>query len=202
MATELTDRQREVFNYICEVIRDESRPPTVREISDHFGFKSPKAASDHLSALERKDYIVRKSSSARNIKVRPELSPMGMPLVNRVPGEGRLLDAENIEDSLTIPELFETSERTFALATDDDSMKDAGIMKGDYVVVEKDEDVEDGQLAAVMDDGRPIVRRVSFSGNSHVTLKPENSAYEEKTLQLDDEGCGLLGPITGVLRRM
>ena len=81
MATELTDRQREVFDFICEAIREESRPPTVREISEHFGFRSPKAASDHLSALERKDYIVRKNSSARNIKVRREFSPLGMPLV-------------------------------------------------------------------------------------------------------------------------
>ena len=202
MAAQLTDRQREVFDYICDVIREESRPPTVREISDHFGFRSPKAASDHLAALERKDYIVRKTSSARNIKVRPELSPMGMPLVEKVPSDGGLLEAENIEDSLTIPDLFHTSERTFAVSADDDSMENAGILKGDYVVVEKDDDVEDGGLAAVLADGRPMVRRISFSGNSHVTLKPENPGYEERTVELDADGVHLLGPVTGVLRRM
>jgi len=202
MATELTDRQREVFDFICEAIREESRPPTVREISEHFGFRSPKAASDHLSALERKNYIVRRNSSARNIKVRPEFSPLGMPLVEEVPKDGSLLEADNIADAITIPDLFQTSERTFALAADDDSMEEAGILEGDYVVVEKDEDVEDGDLAAVLKDGKTAVRRICFSGNNHVTLLPENSEYQGEKVDLDKEDFHLLGPVTGVLRSM
>ena len=201
MAKELTDRQREVFEYICESIREDSRPPTVREISDHFGFRSPKAASDHLAALERKEYIVRKASSARNIQVRPELSPMGMPLVENVPGEGPVLEAENIKTALTIPELFETSDRSFALSADDDSMQGAGIAENDYVVVEEDGEIADDSVAVVLADGQTMIRRVSFGQNGHVTLIPENPDYEEQTVSRNSDGVRLVGPVSGVVRK-
>ncbi len=79
MAKGLTDRQREIFEFICEIMRAENRPPTVREVADRFGFRSPKAATDHLDALERKGYIRRRNRKARNIEIREELSPQGIP---------------------------------------------------------------------------------------------------------------------------
>jgi repressor LexA len=111
MAKGLTKRQREIFEFICETMREETRPPTVREIAQHFGFRSPKAATDHLDALERKGYIRRRNRKARNIEIREELSPQGIPLVGRIAAGSPVLAVENLETSLSPATLFDADEQ-------------------------------------------------------------------------------------------
>lgn len=201
MAKGLTDRQREVFEFIREAMRKDSRPPTVREISDHFEFKSPKAASDHLAALERKGYIARRTSKARNIEIPKELSPLGIPVVTRVPAETPLLDVENIESSLNWSSLFGENDEKFALRMADNSMRGAGLEEGDYVIVSGAEEVEDGSLAAVSVDDKPLVRRV-FRENGTVRLVAETDGKEEQTLDREDDDVRVLGTVKGLVRRV
>ena len=204
MSKGLTDRQREVFEYICSVIRKDSRPPTVREISDFFNFKSPKAASDHLGALERKGYIVRKTSKARNIKIPDKLSPQGIPLLGRIPAGSPIMSMENIETTLTPSNLFGENGDTFAVQMKDDSMKLAGIVEGDYVVIAYGHDVEDGQKAVVTleKDADPTVRTVHFKGKKSVKLVPDNPDYDETTIKKDTEGFRIVGPVKGIFRKV
>jgi len=201
MAQELTDRQREVFDFVCDAIRSEGRPPTVREIADYFEFRSPKAASDHLAALERKGYITRQSGKARNIEVREELSPQGIPVVGKIEAGKPITALENLEGSLNPISLFSISPKTVAVKMTGDSLEAAGIMDGDYVVVEYGERIEDDTIAAVQTAEGPLVRRVSFEGNK-VKLAGEGKKAEETMVDRSDEDFHLMGPIKGVVRRL
>ncbi|MFO8006828.1 MAG: transcriptional repressor LexA [Candidatus Brocadiia bacterium] len=201
MAKGLTDRQREVFDFICSVMREETRPPTVREIADHFGFRSPKAATDHLDALERKGYIRRRNRKARNIEIREELSPQGIPLVGRIAAGAPILAVENLEGSLSTNDLFGVDEQTFALQVEGESMVGAGILPGDYVVVDSGARVRTGAIAAVRLGDEATVKRV-YVNKDQVRLVAENPDYEDIVVDRNAEEFAIYGPVVGVMRRV
>ncbi|MHC4481183.1 MAG: transcriptional repressor LexA [Planctomycetota bacterium] len=201
MAKGLTDRQREIFEFICDAMREENRPPTVREIAQHFGFQSPKAATDHLDALERKGYIRRRNRKARNIEIREELSPQGIPLVGRIAAGSPILAVENLEGSLSTSGLFDADENTFALEVEGESMVGAGILPGDYVIVDADGEVRNGAIAAVRIGDEATVKKV-YASKKQVRLKAENPDYEDIVLSTDSEDFAIYGPVIGVMRRL
>jgi repressor LexA len=201
MAKGLTERQREVFEFICDTMRVDHRPPTVREIAEHFGFRSPKAATDHLDALERKGYIERKDRKARNIEVREELSPQGIPLVGRIAAGSPIMAVENLDASLSTTELYDADERTFALEVDGDSMIGAGILPGDYVIVDGDGEVGRGQIAAVRIGDESTVKRM-FVEKGEVRLKSENPEYDDIVIDRNSPEFAVYGPVIGVMRRL
>ena len=201
MAKGLTKRQREVFEFIRTAMREEARPPTVREIADHFGFRSPKAATDHLDALERKGYIIRRDRKARNIEVREELSPQGIPIVGRIAAGSPILAVENLEGSLSTNGLFEVDEKTFALEVEGESMIGAGILPGDYVIVDSGASVKNGAIAAVRIGDEATVKRVYVSKNQ-ARLKPENPDYEDIVVDKNSPEFAVHGPVVGVMRRL
>ncbi len=127
MAKEPTQKQRAVFDFVCEAIRREGRPPTVREVADHFGYASPKAASDHLAALERKGYLSRPERKSRNIHSAEGLDPRGIPVVRDIEPETPVLTLGKVEESLSLNTLFEVDQKTVAVRMKDDSMKDTMI---------------------------------------------------------------------------
>ncbi|MFO7957868.1 MAG: transcriptional repressor LexA [Candidatus Brocadiia bacterium] len=201
MAKGLTERQREVFDFICNAIREELRPPTVREIADHFGFRSPKAATDHLDALERKGYIRRRDRKARNIEVREEFDPQGIPLVGRIAAGSPILAVENLEGSLSTNELFRVSEHTFALEVEGESMVGAGILPGDYVVVDSESEARNGSIAAVRIGDEATVKRL-FRENGKVRLKAENPDFDDIVVDDASDEVDVYGPVIGVMRRL
>jgi repressor LexA len=201
MAKGLTDRQRQVFDFICEVVRGESRPPTVREIAEHFGFQSPKAATDHLDALERKGYIRRRNRKARNIEIREEFSPLGIPIVGRIAAGSPILAVENLEGSLTTAELFGATEGTFALEVEGESMIGAGILPGDYVIVNSSGRVKEGGIAAVQIGDEATVKRL-FLSRSQARLKSENPAYKDIVVDRNSPEFTVYGPVIGVVRKL
>ena len=201
MAKGLTERQREVFEFICEVMRAENRPPTVREIAQRFGFQSPKAATDHLDALERKGYIRRRNRKARNIEVREELSPQGIPIVGRIAAGSPILAVENLEGSLSTTGLFKVTEKTFALQVEGESMIGAGILPGDFVIVDGNGRVREGAIAAVGLGDEATVKRV-FMNKRQVRLKAENPDYEDIIVDRNSPDFALYGPVVGVVRKL
>jgi repressor LexA len=201
MAKGLTERQREIFEFICQTMRTENRPPTVREIARQFKFRSPKAATDHLDALERKGYIRRRNRKARNIEIREELSPQGIPIVGRIAAGSPVLAVENLEGSLSTTGLFDVDERTFALEVEGESMIGAGILPGDYVIVKGNGNVANGAIAAVRIGDEATVKRV-FIGQGQVRLKAENADFEDIILDRHSPEFALYGPIVGVMRRL
>lgn len=201
MAKQLTDRQREIFEFIRHSIRNYSRPPTVREIADHFGFKSPKAATDHLNALEKKGYIQRRNSKARNIELPDGLDPQSIPILGSIAAGDPVLAVEEIEGAVSVSGMFEPSPNTFALTVNGSSMRDAGILDGDYVVVEKDGVVKDGGIAVVMLGDEATVKRVFF-GEETIKLQPENPDYQVIEVSRSDPDFQICGPVRGVVRQM
>ncbi len=201
MARGLTDRQREIFDFICDVMRADNRPPTVREIAEHFGFRSPKAATDHLDALERKGYIRRRDRKARNIEIREELSPQGIPLVGHIAAGTPILAVENLEGSLSTTELFGADERTFALEVEGESMIGAGILPGDFVIVDGGGHAGRGDIAAVRIGDEATVKRL-FPERSQVRLKAENPAFQDIVVDKNSPEFAIYGPVIGVMRRL
>lgn len=200
MARGLTDRQRQVLDFVCDYMRNEGRPPTVRDIADNFGFKSPKAASDHLTALERKGYITRTHGESRNISVREELSPHGIPVLGKVKVVDTLMSPENLEASLRTTELFEVSADTFAVKVTDNALEESDIREGDYVVIKHGEDVNDEDVAAVRMGEDVLVRRVHFK-NGSVKLVGDDSSHEAIETEQDDDELDILGPMKGLIRK-
>ena len=201
MANELTDRQREVFEFIRASFRSHNCPPTVREIAQHFDFRSPKAATDHLNALERKGYILRRSSKARNIELAEGLGPQSIPVLGRIAAGSPVLAVEEIDGEVSIDGMFNPSPNTFALMVNGASMQDAGILDGDYVVVEKDAPVKDGAIAVVMLGDEATVKRVHFE-KTGVRLQPENSDFDPIHVEQSDTDFQICGPVRGVIRRL
>lgn len=201
MADKLTDRQRQVFEFVRETVREGNRPPTVREIAHHFGFRSPKAVTDHLNALERKGYIFRRNRKSRNIEIRDELSPQGIPLVGRIAAGSPILAVENLEGAISLTKLFEVGRHTFALKVQGESMRDAGIMEGDYVIVESGSPVRNGAIAAVLLGDEATVKRVFFE-DGMIRLKPENPDFEDIVVRKDSPGAEICGPVRGVIRKL
>lgn len=201
MTKGLTDRQREVFEFIRDSLRSHNRPPTVREIASHFNFKSPKAATDHLDALERKGYIHRRSSKARNIELPEGLAPQSIPILGRIAAGEPVLAVEEIDGAVSLSGMFDPSPNTFALTVNGDSMRDAGILDGDYVIVEKGGVVRDGTIAVALLGDEATVKRVYFEAGQ-IRLQPENPAFEERVVSQEDPDFEVCGPVRGVVRRI
>jgi len=201
MAKELTARQRQVFEFILHALREENRPPTVREIAAHFGFRSPKAVTDHLSAMERKGYIVRRNRKSRNIEVAEALLPKGVPIVGRIAAGSPILALENLQGSLSINTLVRPTEKTFALRVQGESMRNVGILDGDFVLVEGGASVRSGMIAAVRLGEEATVKRVFFDKDK-LRLQPENPAFEEITVDRSSPEVEVCGPVRAVIRAL
>ena len=201
MAKQLTERQREVFEFIRDSCRADNRPPTVREIADHFGFRSPKAVTDHLNALERKGYVLRRSRKSRNIELPEQFAPQGIPIAGRIAAGSPILAVENLEGSISLSGLFEPAASTFALRVQGDSMKDAGILDGDYVIVEGGSKVKSGTIGVALLGDEATVKRVFFEGKN-VRLHAENPSFKDIVVGESSPEFHLCGTVRGVIRKL
>jgi repressor LexA len=201
MAYKLTDRQRQVFDFIRETTHRDHRPPTVREIAKHFGFRSPKAVTDHLSALQRKGYITRSPRKSRNIEICSEFATQGIPVVGRIAAGSPILAVENLEGSLSLESLLEPTANTLAVRVHGDSMREAGILDGDYVVVDGGAPVRSGAIGVVRIGDEATVKRVFFEGATN-RLQAENPDFQDITLGDGNPQVEICGPVRGVVRRL
>ena len=164
----ITNRQKEVYNYIESYIDHENRPPTIMEIKGNFGLTSNQGVSDHLEALEKKGYIKRLKNSRGIVLLKHKLS---FPILGQV-SAGHFMDAEEYhEGNLRLEDMFDT-ENSFVIRVKGNSMINAGILDGDYVIVNHQNHVENNEIAIVMLDGEATVKRVLFENNK-VILHPE-----------------------------
>ena len=190
MAEPLTSRQREILEYLRFRQKIRSYPPTVREIGEAVGLSSSSTVQNHLNTLERKGYIRRDPTKSRTIEVvdfdqiNAKLSKVvPVPLVGRVAAGQPLLAEQNIEDHLMLSQELIGSDNAFALEVRGDSMKDAGILDGDFVVVRPGRDAVNGSIvvARIEDEqtaeSTATVKRLYREAN-RVRLQPENDAYQ------------------------
>jgi repressor LexA len=214
----LSKRQREIFDFVVAYADKHGYPPTVREIGEAVGLASPSTVHAHLANLERAGYVKRDPTKPRALEVvgrerAPAVAALGparisapeaprLPLVGEIAAGGPLLAEENIEDYLAVPEPLAAGGDDFLLRVKGESMIEAGILPGDYVVVHRQQTARDGDVVVALagqDEAadEATVKRF-FRENGRIRLQPENSALEP----LYPDHVRILGKVTGVFRSL
>jgi repressor LexA len=198
----LTEKQAAVLAFIRQQVRECGRPPTAREISARFGYASPRGATVHLKALQRKGAIRCAPRQARNITLTEPLD--GIPIVGEVAAGQPILAIENITGSLDLTTAFGHGE-VFAVHVKGDSMIDCGILNGDYVVVRRQPDVLNGLIGVAYLNGEATVKRI-YKTRRGCRLQPENKSYDPIEIEGPREenepppDFRVAGPVVGVVR--
>ena len=194
---QLTDRQRVVYEFIRDKIRHRGYGPTVREIGDQFHISSPNGVMCHLKALEKKGLITREPNMSRAIQLAAEpIEERGLPLAGRI-AAGVLHEAIEQDERIDFGEIFEQKNQ-FVLKVSGDSMIEAQIADGDYVVVRKQRTARDGQIVVAMtEEGEATLKRFYLEKN-RIRLEPANSSMKPIYVK----NAKLLGVVVGVVRQV
>jgi repressor LexA len=199
---DLTKRQKEIYEFISKYASKYGYPPTVREIGKAVGLHSSSTVHAHLANLEKIGLLRRDPTKPRAIEVlvgkaRKAMRGPGLPLVGQVAAGAPILAEENIEEYLEVPEVIGGETGDYILRVKGDSMKDAGILEGDYVVVRPGEVADNGEIVVALIGDEATVKRF-YKEKDRVRLEPANKAY--KPIRSAD--ATLLGTVTGVFRKV
>jgi repressor LexA len=198
MKIELTEKQRQVLDFIVERISEQGMPPTLREIGGRFGMQSIRSVQTHLGALEKKGYIRRLAGKSRGIElVREKVRRPGIPIVGHIAAGHPIPAVEDIQGTLDLDVLFGRDERPFALRVRGDSMVEAGIFAGDLVIVQPRQTAEPGEIVVALKDDEATVKFFALVERKP-TLVPANPSYAPVPL---NEGQ-IVGRVVGVLRQV
>ena len=205
----LTQRQQEIWEFLVEYVDAHGYPPTVREIGEKVGLASPSTVHAHLANLERAGLIKRDPTKPRALELSrrragstPHAETRALPLLGQIAAGGPLLAEENVEDYLGVPEPLSRGGEEFLLRVKGDSMIEAGILDGDYVVVRSQDDARNGEIVVALageDESadEATVKRF-FREDGRVRLQPENSALEP----IYAPHVKILGRVVGVFRAL
>ncbi|WP_124061290.1 transcriptional repressor LexA [Gordonibacter sp. Marseille-P4307] len=213
MSEKLTKKQRAVLDCIEACIREKGYGPTVREICAALDLSSPSTVHVHLGALEQKGYIERDPLKSRSITlthpceeqlVEPTniIAPrfgnaVEIPLVGNVAAGEPIFAEENITDTMTLPTEIVGDSPSFMLSVRGESMIEAGINDGDYVVVKEQKVANNGEIiVALIEDGATVKR--FYKERDHIRLQPENSSMEP----IITRDCTIVGKVVAVFRRI
>jgi repressor LexA len=194
---QLTERQREVYEFLRDKIRNRGYGPTVREIGDKFQISSPNGVMCHLKALEKKGLISREPNMSRAIQLSAEpIEVRGLPMAGRI-AAGVLHEAIEQDERIDFAAIFEQKNQ-FVLKVSGDSMIEAQIADGDYVVVRKQRNARDGQIVvALTDEGEATLKRFYLEKN-RIRLEPANSSMKPIYVK----NAKILGIVVGVVRQV
>jgi repressor LexA len=194
----LTPRQREIYSFIRSKIQGRGYGPTVREIGNEFGIKSPNGVMCHLKALQKKGLIHREPNMSRAIQLLDDPTmarPGGLKLLGRI-AAGHPIEAVEQADELDFHD-WEGADDKFALKVTGDSMIDEHIADGDFVVIRKQEQARDGQIVAVQDDDGEATLKRLFREKNRVRLEPANKTMKP----IYRDRVKVLGILVGVVRK-
>ena len=208
----LSDRQQQVLDFLTATVNERGYPPSVREICEAVGLSSPSTVHSHLSSLVKAGYIRRDPSKPRAIEILTETETAvpqpaaytddrlrDVPLVGRIAAGSPILAAEDIETVMPLPEELVGSDPVFMLEVRGDSMIDAGILDGDYVVVRRQPDARDGEIIAALVDGEEATVKRLKREDGKVVLISENPALEPMVFE---DGVEIIGKVVSVLRKV
>lgn len=200
---ELTERQKQILDYIESLIVERGHSPTIREIGARFGISSTNGVRSHLAALVKKGYLKKADYISRGLELTRNLaSRIGrVPLVGSVPA-GLPIDAvENIEGEIALDLSFMPKGDSFSLNVTGDSMIGAGIYDGDVVVVQKQSVARKGDIVVAIVNGEATVKRY-FRDGERIRLQPENSDFEPIYIGRKSGDFRIAGKVVGLLRRI
>ena len=195
----LTARQQQIYDFICAEVSEKGYPPSVREIALGVGLSSPSTVHTHLQVLEDKGYIKRDLSKPRALEITGQVSAgasvssalgsdaqddveiepgvVSLPVVGRVAAGQPILAEQNIEGTIALPSSLVGDSASFVLRVKGDSMIQAGIFDGDFVVVREQSDATNGQIVvALIDDGATV--KTFYREKDRIRLQPENPTLE------------------------
>jgi repressor LexA len=209
----LTTRQRVILDVIRESVNRRGYPPSIREICEAAGLASTSSVAHQLHVLERKGYLRRDPNRPRAVDVRSTAKtkrarrsddasigaagPVFVPVVGRIAAGGPILAEEMVEDVFPLPRALVTEGTLFVLRVAGDSMIDAAISDGDWVVVQQQPDADNGDIVAAMIDGEATVKTLQRR-DGQIWLMPHNAAYAP----IDGTEATILGKVVSVLRRV
>jgi len=212
----LSKRQMAIYDYICSYTRERGYPPSVREIGAAVGLASPSTVHMHLKVLQERGLIKRDSKKPRTIEVVPDqtlaeqqgvhlASPeqdassniMRLPLIGNVAAGVPILADQNVEETLTLPTSIVGDSSSFILRVHGESMINAGIFDGDYIVVKEQHDAHDGEIVvALIDDSATV--KTFYREKDRVRLQPENDTMQP----IYATNPVILGRVTALIRSM
>lgn len=200
MGTDISTRQQEILDYIRDTVADRGYPPSVREIGEAVGLSSPSTVHSHLSTLEATGHLRRDPTKPRAIEVLDEDSPSNIrkvPLVGRIAAGSPILAEEDIEEVYPLPTELVGDGPLFMLRVKGESMINAGILDGDFVVIRRQPDALDGEIVAALIDGEEATVKRLQRRDGAVILHSENPAFEPMVFT---EGVELIGKVVTVMR--
>jgi len=211
---ELTLRQKEVLNFIQSFIKERGYPPSVREIGEHFHIY-PRAAFDHLKALEKKGYLKRQGSMSRGLELlvfQGYESPHGgfqrkegklpvreIPILGKVAAGKPTLAVEHVEGTIPLPIEWVKGKEVFLLKVRGDSMLPY-ILPDDYVVVRSQPSAENGDVVVTLVGEEATVKRF-FKKGRKIELRPDNERWEEIQIEEGSAEVQILGKVIGMFRK-
>lgn len=197
----ISKKQEEILEYIKSQILERGFPPAVREICEAVNLKSTSSVHSHLETLEKNGYIHRDPTKPRAIEIlddtfnltRREL--VNVPVIGRVAAGEPLLAQQNIENYFPIPAEMMPNKQTFLLQVQGESMINAGILNGDYILVQQEQTAENGdKVVALIDDGATV--KTFYREEGIIRLQPENDFMDPIIVK----DCTILGKVIGVFR--
>ncbi|HLL55360.1 MAG TPA: transcriptional repressor LexA [Myxococcaceae bacterium] len=216
---ELTDRQRQILQFIVKETESRGFPPTIREIGEEMDIRSTNGVNDHLKALERKGYLLRGEQQSRALvptkrarlvlglgaKKESASDMVEIPLLGKVAAGAPLLATENVEDSVRIDSFFlgnNPAREVFALRVKGQSMIEDGIFDGDYLFIRKTPTASPGEIVVALIEDEATVKRYYPEGD-RIRFQPANSAMEPIYVnKADFRSTMILGLVVGVYRKL
>ena len=211
MARKITKRQQQIYDFIRSYQLEKGYPPSVREMAAAVGLSSPSTVHAHLSALEARGLIKRDKTKPRalevfnedgtaaklaEVKEQPDRGTISLPLVGRVAAGLPILAEQNVEDTFTLPTELVTDSSSFVLEVHGESMINAGIFNGDFIVVREQKSAMNGEIVVAMIDGEATVKTF-YKEAGRVRLQPENDSMEP----IYASNPVILGKVVALMRR-
>lgn len=212
MARKITKRQQQIYDFILSYQQEKGYPPSVREMASAVGLSSPSTVHAHLNALEDHGLIKRDSTKPRALELfkqdgspailakveeNPSRGTVTLPLIGRVAAGIPILAEQNVEDTFTLPSEIATESSSFILEVHGDSMINAGIFNGDFIVVREQPNAMNGEIVVAMIDNEATVKTF-YKERGRVRLQPENDAMEP----IYASNPTILGKVVALMRRL
>jgi repressor LexA len=212
MIENMTEKQRQILQFLKEHIAENGFPPTLREIGDRFGIRSTNGVNDHLQALERKGMIRKSPDKSRAIEIlhedeameesfNPLPAPGMIPILGAIAaGPLSLLATENIEGYLKVDQTVINAEEAFAVQVRGDSMIEDHIINGDYVIIRKQSYGGPRDIVAVIVENEVTLKRF-YNHGDYIELKPSNAAMSPIIVRRGEAPVHILGKMIGLIRK-